>query len=82
MTYDCQETKRHVHEYLHNELSEDEIKEITAHLANCDSCESDYDLEQYVNGAIKGACSEVPPQELAERVLANIRAMQAGIDHV
>jgi anti-sigma factor (TIGR02949 family) len=81
MTYDCQETKRHVHEYLHNELSEAEVAEVTAHLANCDSCETDYDLEHFVNNSIQGACSEVPPQELAERVLANIRAMQAGIDH-
>ena len=81
MTFDCQETKRHVHEFLHNELSESELKEVTAHLANCDSCETDYDLESFVNGAIQGACSEVPPQELAEKVLANIRAMKAGIDH-
>jgi hypothetical protein len=34
-----------------------------------------------VNNSIQDACSEVPPQELAEKVLANIRAMQAGIDH-
>jgi mycothiol system anti-sigma-R factor len=70
-----------VHEYLHNELSEAEIKEVTAHLANCDSCETDYDLEHFVNNSIQDACSEVPPQELAEKVLANIRAMQSGIDH-
>ena len=81
MTFDCQETKRHVHEFLHNELSEAEINEVTAHLANCDSCETDYDLENFVNHSIKEVCSEVPPQELAERILANIRAMQAGIDH-
>jgi len=66
---------------LHNELSEAEVAEVTAHLANCDSCETDYDLEHFVNNSIQGACSEVPPQELAERVLANIRALQAGIDH-
>jgi len=81
MTFDCQETKRHVHEFLHNELSEAEINEVTAHLANCDSCETDYDLENFVNHSIQEVCSEIPPQELAERILANIRAMQAGIDH-
>jgi len=81
MSFDCQETKRHVHEFLHNELSEAEIAEVTAHLANCDSCETDYDLENFVNTSIQEVCSEVPPQELAEKVLANIRAMQAGIDH-
>ena len=37
--FDCEETKRHVHEYLHNELSDQELQDITAHLANCDSCE-------------------------------------------
>jgi anti-sigma factor (TIGR02949 family) len=81
MTFDCQETKLHVHEFLHKELSEAEMQEIVAHLANCDSCGIDYDLENFVNGAIKDACSEVPPQELAERVLANIRAMQQDLDH-
>ena len=79
--FDCQETKRHVHEYLHNELSEQELVEITAHLANCDSCESDYDLENTINGVIEQHCSEVPPQELADTIMNRIRAIQAGEAH-
>ena len=76
--FDCQETKRHVHEYLHNELNESEIEDITAHLANCDSCETDYDMENLINGSIKEACDEVPPEELAQRVMAEIRRIQAN----
>ncbi|MEY4293382.1 MAG: hypothetical protein RIR29_32 [Actinomycetota bacterium] len=79
--FDCQETKRHVHEYLHNELSEQELVEITAHLANCDSCESDYDLENTINGVIEQHCSEVPPQQLADTIMGRIRAIQAGEAH-
>ena len=79
--FDCQETKRHVHEYLHNELTEIEITEITAHLAGCDSCEGDYDVENALNGAITRSCGEVPPQELAERILAQIRELQKEIKH-
>ena len=79
--FDCQETKRHVHEYLHNELSEQELVEITAHLANCDSCESDYDLENTINGVIEQHCSEVPPQQLADTIMNRIRAIQAGDAH-
>jgi mycothiol system anti-sigma-R factor len=79
--FDCQETKRHVHEYLHNELSEQELVEITAHLANCDSCESDYDLENTINGVIEQHCSEVPPQELADSIMNRIRSIQAGEAH-
>lgn len=75
---DCQETKRHVHEYLHNELSSEEMAEITAHLANCDSCEGDYDFEVMFNQVIVRACDEAPPQELAERILGKIRQIQDG----
>lgn len=79
--FDCQETKRHVHEYLHNELSEQELDDITAHLANCDSCESDYDLENTINGVIERNCSEVAPDQLADSIMARIRAIQAGEAH-
>jgi anti-sigma factor (TIGR02949 family) len=76
--FDCQETKRHVHEYLHNELTEQEVRDVTAHIANCDSCESDYDMEHFINGVVQEACSEVPPQDLAERILGEIRRIQAN----
>lgn len=75
---DCQETKQHVHEYLHNELSKEEMAEITSHLANCDSCEADYDFEVVFNQVISRACDEAPPQELADRILGKIRQIQSG----
>ena len=33
---DCEEVKKGVHEYLHSELHEEELEQVTAHLANCD----------------------------------------------
>lgn len=79
--FDCQETKRHVHEFLHNELSEAEIVEITAHLANCDSCEGDYDVENVLNNVISRACAEMPPQELADAIMNRVRDIQNGNAH-
>ena len=70
---DCQETKRHVHEFIHNELTEAEMGEITAHIANCDSCEADYDFEVLFSQVIKRSCTEAPPQELADRILSKLR---------
>ena len=67
--FDCEETKRHVHEYLHNELSEQELNDITGHLANCDSCEGDYDVENTINNAVSRACADVPPQVLADAIM-------------
>jgi mycothiol system anti-sigma-R factor len=75
---DCQETKRHVHEYLKAELGEQELHDITAHLANCDSCEADYAFEDVFNSVIVRSCSEAPPQELAERILAKVRDFAAN----
>lgn len=78
---DCEETKRHVHEYLHNELSEAEISDITAHLANCDSCEGDYDVENTLNNVINRACADLPPAELESAIMERIRLIQKGVAH-
>ena len=72
----CEETKRHVHEYLHSELNSDEIDLITAHLANCDSCEGDYDMEHLFNSVIQRSCDEAPASKLAERVMQRLREIQ------
>lgn len=74
--FDCQETKRHVHEYLLKELGEAEMSEITSHLAHCESCEEDYDFEAVFNSAIQRSCTEDPPQDLANRVLQKLRDLQ------
>lgn len=73
---DCEETKVRVHEYLHQELQEPEMEAITAHLANCETCEREYDIEVVFNQVIQHSCGEVPPPELAQRVLNRIRDIQ------
>ena len=74
---DCEETKVRVHEYLHQELQEPEMEAITAHLANCETCEREYDIEVVFNQVIQHSCGEVPPPELAQRVLNRIREIQS-----
>jgi anti-sigma factor (TIGR02949 family) len=75
--FDCKETKSLVHEYLHNELRPEDQKNITTHLALCDSCEGEYDLEVNLNKAISRSCDEEPPEKLAEKVLDLIRKSQS-----
>lgn len=79
--FDCEETKRHVHEFLHQELAETEIADVTRHLANCDSCEGDYDVENVLNNLISRACADLPPQDLADRILLRVRDIQSGTAH-
>ena len=73
MSDDCQQSKKRVQEYLKNELTEAEMDAITAHVATCEQCESEYDFEVLFNSVIQRSCSEAPPEELGERVLAKIR---------
>ena len=76
--FDCEETKSLVHEYLHNELALEHQEGITTHLALCDSCEGEYDLEVNLNKAITRSCDEEPPQQLAEKVLDLIRKSESN----
>jgi anti-sigma factor (TIGR02949 family) len=73
---DCEEVKRNVHEFLHSELQESDLMDITAHIANCDSCEQHYDIEVVFNQVIQRSCDEAPTEELAERVKARLREIQ------
>jgi len=73
---DCEDVKRNVHEFLHSELHEDQLEVITAHIANCDSCEEHYDIEIVFNQVIQRSCDEAPAEELAERVMKRLREIQ------
>ncbi|MEY3560959.1 MAG: hypothetical protein RL068_111 [Actinomycetota bacterium] len=73
---DCEEVKRTVHEYLHAELASEENEVITAHLANCDSCEEHYDIEIVFNQVIQRSCDEAPTDELAQRVMQRLKEIQ------
>ena len=73
---DCEEVKLHVHEFLHSELHETEIQNITSHIANCDSCEQHYDIEIVFNQVIQRSCDEAPASELAGRVMRRLREIQ------
>ena len=73
---DCEEVKRSVHEYLHSEMNSSNIDVITAHLANCDSCEEHYDIEIVFNQVIQRSCDEAPTEELARRVMERLKEVQ------
>ena len=74
---DCQETKRQVHEYLHNELNESEIEDITSHLANCDSCEAVLEFEF----AVETKLTKEPLQPAANARIAELGWASEGAKH-
>ncbi len=77
----CQEIKQHVHEYLFNELTAEQLDYITEHIANCDSCDAEYGLEDAINKKIEEYCSVLPPETLLDGIKERIRQIQAGEAH-
>ena len=71
--FDCEDTKQRVHEFLQNELTDEDIERIVAHLANCEHCEHHFEFESAFNHVVKDSCQEAEPEELANRILNNIR---------
>jgi mycothiol system anti-sigma-R factor len=57
-------------------MQTEQQEDITAHLANCDSCEEHYDIEIVFNQVIQRSCDEAPAEELAQRVMQRLREVQ------
>lgn len=76
--FDCAETQRQVHEYLQAELTGPMADAVTAHLANCDSCDSEFHIENKLNEMIKQACGEEPRAELLQVVQERLRNLTLG----
>lgn len=77
--FDCEETKKHVHEFLQHELEEHDEAALLEHIANCDGCDKDVAFEDLFNSVIKRSCQEAPVEELAERVKNKLKQLQLGI---
>ena len=77
----CQEIKQHVHEYLFNELTTEQLDYITEHIANCDSCDGEYGLEDAINRKVEEYCSVLPPETLLDGIKERIRQIQTGEAH-
>lgn len=73
--FDCEQTRKHVQEFLQKELGEEQERLLIAHVANCDGCERDVAFEDLFNSVIKRSCQEAPVEELAQRVLNKIQEL-------
>jgi anti-sigma factor (TIGR02949 family) len=73
--HDCDDTKRKVHEFLQQELSEQEMQVVTEHLAHCEACEDEFDVEVALNEAIERAYLSHVNDDVTQRVLNKLRAL-------
>ncbi|MDY3048899.1 MAG: mycothiol system anti-sigma-R factor [Rothia sp. (in: high G+C Gram-positive bacteria)] len=68
----CEERLARIYTYLDDPLSCQDLEELQAHLAQCQTCAQEYDLECLIRQAIRRTCKEQAPQDLKSRIRSSI----------
>ncbi len=69
----CAEVLDRVYEFLDNELDTASCDTIRQHLADCEPCLEQYDVEQAVQALVaRSCCAEPAPATLRDKVLARL----------
>ena len=70
----CEKAKAELEEYLHQELTEQDFRDVSEHLAGCEDCSAEHLVGITMTLKMKKACQETAPAELKAAVLAAIAA--------
>ncbi|HEV7951471.1 MAG TPA: zf-HC2 domain-containing protein [Glaciihabitans sp.] len=73
----CDKAKAELEEYLHRELSDENFKDITEHLAHCESCTSEHLIGLTLTNKVRSACQEKAPEALRSAVLGRLSELKA-----
>ena len=66
----CDKAKAELEEYLHRELSDQDFRDITEHLAGCEGCSAEHLIGITLTEKVRKACKETAPEELRTAILA------------
>ncbi len=69
---DCSEALARLFEFLDSEISEVDADRIRLHLADCEGCFHEYDIEHHLKALVRRSCSETAPAELHMRIREQI----------
>jgi anti-sigma factor (TIGR02949 family) len=68
----CDKAKAELEEYLHRELSDEDFRDITDHLAGCDDCSAEHLVGITLTQKLQKACQDKAPEELRAAILARL----------
>ena len=68
----CEKAKAELEEYLHRELSDEDFRDITEHLENCDDCSGEHLVGLTLTQKVQRACKETTPEDLRAAILARL----------
>ncbi|AYF98731.1 zf-HC2 domain-containing protein [Protaetiibacter intestinalis] len=68
----CEKAKAELEEFLHRELSEQDLVDIQEHLDGCEDCSGEHLVGLTLTQKVQRACQEKAPEELRASILASL----------
>ena len=75
----CEQALGLLFEFLDSELPEGDGDRIREHLAYCEPCLAEYDVEEHVRALVRRSCSECAPVELHVRIREHLTVLRAQL---
>ncbi len=73
----CDKAKTELEEYLHRELTDQDFRDVTEHLENCDDCSQEHLVGLTLTEKLQRACQEKAPDALRAEILAKLDGANA-----
>lgn len=74
---DCAEALRRLFDLLDEEIAEIDGDRIRQHLADCEPCLAEYDVEHHLKALVKRSCSDAAPAELHVRIREQLLVLRS-----
>ena len=76
---DCTEALARLFEFLDSEIDEADADRIRAHLADCEPCLSEFDVEHHVKNLVRRSCAETAPVHLHVRIRQQLTVLRLDV---
>lgn len=76
---DCREALSRLFEFLDAEVDELDGDRIRQHLADCEPCLTEYDIEDHVKQLVRRSCCEPAPAELHLRIRQQLTVLRVQV---
>jgi mycothiol system anti-sigma-R factor len=76
----CEDALDRLWEYLDAELGALDAETVRAHLAECEGCLQEYDVDVVVKTLVRRGCQEAAPDSLRVRIHEQLTVMRVTLD--
>lgn len=68
----CDKAKAELEEFLHRELSDEDLRDVAEHLDNCLDCSEEHLVGLTLTQKVQRACQEKAPEPLRQAILQRL----------